>query len=455
LNAQRMDDELLNRVAAVTEGPAHPQSIYEAEATQADVYATAAGFLARWEAEAPDGAICVCAERRAVIAAALIAAMAAGRECILPFALSRNALETVRESLRFDAAVVDGDRDLPDGVRPIHPSRAAWRGSLCSNPRKVFLHLFTGGTTGAPVGWRKTPLNLIGEAMYLANTYHIGSDDCIAATVPPYHIYGLLFTVLIPLVSSASVLAGTFVYPEEVRRAVRDLGASILVSVPVHYRSFKEADVAGPKLRLAFSSAGPLDGEDSIAFYRTTGIGVEEIYGSTETGGIAARCQATGRDILEPFACVRWKIKDERLMIASPFLSPDLPLQGGYYRTGDRAITAGSGFTLLGRADGVVKVGGRRVSLQRVQDVIKKLPGVCDAVVVSLPSHTGRAVEIAAAVDADLTEEKIRAALQSKLEPYEMPRRIRIVSPIPAVSTGKYNREAIMRLFADDERKGG
>jgi acyl-coenzyme A synthetase/AMP-(fatty) acid ligase len=200
---------------------------------------------------------------------------------------------------------------------------------------------------------------------------------------------------------------------------------------------------------MAFSSAGPLDPEDALAFYRQTGVGPEEIYGSTETGGVACRSSATGRNLLEPFECLKWKISHDRLCVKSPFISPDIPVdEHGFFMTGDRAALIADGrFTILGRADGVMKVGGKRVDLNDVQDKIKKIPKIRDIFLFSMRGRKGRDADIAAVIETDLDEIEVRQILSRVLEQYAQPRRIRIVDKMPSTSTGKYDREAIIKLF--------
>jgi acyl-coenzyme A synthetase/AMP-(fatty) acid ligase len=421
--------------------------------TYADVYAIAAGLLAQFSSKEMSGnPVCICTDDRGIIAAALLASLAGGPVFILPYSLSPQVIRETREAMKFNYAIVENSISLPEGVRGILPERDTWSSRQSVSARDintVFMQLFTGGSTGKPKVWPKTPVNLFAEAAYQAEKYRFSRADLVAATVPPYHIYGLLYTVMAPFLSSASVLSGMYVYPHEIVSILSNYPVTILVSVPVHYRVLNGAGIDSRRLRLAFSSAGPLDPEDALAFYRQTGIGPEEIYGSTETGGVACRSSATGRNLLEPFECLKWKISHDRLCVKSPFISPDIPVdEDGFFMTGDRAAVVADGrFAVLGRADGVVKVGGKRVDLNHIQDKIKKIPEVRDAFLFSMKGRKGRGTDIAAVVETDMDEEDLRQILSRTLEQYAVPRRIRIVRSIPSTSTGKYDREAITRLF--------
>lgn len=438
-------------------GPACPERDFIiSRYTRGDIYSIAAGFRERFDAPEMAGApVCLCTEDKGIIAAALLASLAGGGPvCVLPYAISAPVLSETREATGFRHAVSDGIVELPGGTRAILPERSEWKRTGFADGRgidSIFFQMFTGGSTGRPKLWSKTPANLFSEAAYLVDRFGIGPGDIVAATVPAYHIYGLLFSVLAPFLAAASVLEPVYVFPREILSVLRDGGVTTLVSVPLHYRALNGMEIAAPALKRAFSSAGPLERKDGIYFHGQTGVGVEEIYGSTETGGIAGRCPAAGRETLEPFDCIKWKISDERLCVRSPFVSPDLPVDdGGYYLTGDRVEPAGGkGFSLLGRADGIVKVGGKRVDLNDVREKIMSIPGVRDAYIFSAEGRRG--ADISAVIESDRTEGDIRENLSGILEPYAMPRRVRIVPKMPSTSTGKYDRESIMALFAEKE----
>ena len=124
-------------------------------------------------------------------------------------------------------------------------------------------------------------------------------------------------------------------------------------------------------------------------------------YGSTETGGIASRVRADGQTDYRPFAGIDVKIEAERLKVRSAYLSPELALdEEGYFMVGDRArATVGNRFELLGRADGIVKVGGRRVDLEAVRQSLEQQPGITDALAISLPVGRGRENQVVAVVE--------------------------------------------------------
>jgi acyl-coenzyme A synthetase/AMP-(fatty) acid ligase len=403
-----------------------------------------------------DEPVCLCIEDRPLLLAALLASMAGAPPFVLPHAFQPQVLSDVCEARHFRLILTDSAIEPPEGTEVIRVEECRPRPSdrplkLVRSPDRAFVSLFTGGSTGKPRIWSKTPANLLGEAMNLARTFAVRQTDLILSTVPPQHIYGLLGSILLPFVASAQVLRRTCTFPQEILSALQNEGATILVGVPIHYRALRSEDLRRFSLRLALSSAAPLDSDDAAFFLEKTGLAITEIYGSTETGGIAIRSCGTNHDIWEPFACIDWKILSDRLYVRSDFVSPDLPCDvEGFFMTADRVAKAGENrFKFLGRADHIVKIAGKRVDLEEIREKIRRIPGVKDAVVIAVPLTGARQAQIATLVATDLSIRELRAAIHSMEEHYGRPRRIRIVKAIPVLPNGKIDRQAIERvLFA-------
>ena len=445
-------------------GPKFPdREFVRSGATFGEVYTMAAGFRAALSSPEYTGtSICLAVDDRAVMAAALLAALHPSLEraalanaptLLLPYAFSAKALARMQQLTGYTTAITDTDRDLPEGITIIRPpTGTSAELTTCTqiSPQAELLRIFTGGSTGTPQIWSKTGENLFGEGFALARHFEVTEKDCIVATVPPYHIYGLLFSVILPLVSGASVIKDTPSFPGEIADVIQEQGATILAGIPPHYRALRGKKIAGSPLRLAFSSAGMLDAEDNKAFSHLNNVGIAEVYGSTETGGIATRNRHLGETSFTTFPTVSWKIKEDRLCVRSPFLSPELPMaDDGFFTTGDRVEAEGTNrFSLKGRADGITKVGGKRVDLEEVRAIIKKVPAVSDCVVMALPESGGREHRIVAlvqgtGVDIDL----LRKTLAASLEFYALPRLLKTINRIPLQENGKYDRDAIIQFL--------
>jgi len=395
------------------------------------------------------------ARDKRVVAAALLAAAMGGPGLLIPHSTSPQVLAAACMEAGVERVLADIDTaELPHGLEPLVLAWDAFPEGPTAvlqppAPDRPFLWLYTGGSSGAPKTWAKTPRNLFGEAAFLMRHFGVGPGDHVVATVPVQHIYGLLFSVALPLVSGATTSNETPFFPQGIRDTIMNEGATILVSSPVHY---KAASVAAPepgRLRLAFSSGSPLAPAHAAPFERATGLGITEVYGSTETGGVATRNRQRGEMAWRPMETTEWRLDRDRLLVRSPFLSPNLPLDAeGWFRTGDRAETADRGcFQLLGRADGVVKVGGRRVVLDKIRETLLRVDGVRDVVVLGVPTDAQRGVTVAALFEGDVVAPQVRRAAAALLEPHEQPRVLRRTRRIPRLSMGKVDRERTLALL--------
>lgn len=452
MTAHSFTNNLDEAINTLLQGPAYPEKDFvRGGATFGEVYSMAAALrLALANLTLPGAVVCLAAEDKAIMAAALLASLAGGPTLLLPYAFSANALAQLQQTTGFTAVIADTSRDFPKDTRVIQPQPtgiAAISRYLPPCPHGELLRIFTGGSTGTPQVWSKTADNLFGEGFFQAKQHTVTEHDCILATVPPNHIYGLLFSVILPLVSSATVIGEAPSFPNEIVAVAEEQKATILASVPAHYRALRDKKML---LRLAFSSAGMLDTEDNRMFCKHNSPGIVEVYGSTETGGIATRNRSLGEEFFTPFSLISWKITDSRLAVHSPFISPDLPVdEAGFFTTNDRVIAQGGDqFSLQGRADSVTKVGGKRVDLEEISALIKKEPGVTDCVVMALPETGGREHRIGALIEGDAANtDMIKKNLAAILEPYALPRRIKKAERIPVTKNGKLDWTAIVQLL--------
>ena len=102
-------------------------------------------------------------------------------------------------------------------------------------------------------------------------------------------------------------------------------------------------------------------------------------------------------------------------------------------------------FFLRGRAADMIKVAGKRASLQELTRQILALPGVEDAVVF-LPDTDARPA--AAVVAPGLTAAAILRELRTRLDGVFVPRPLVIVDQLPRNSVGKLRREELLGLLA-------
>lgn len=416
--------------------------------TMADLQDAAARVARALRGRAP-GDVLLIFEDRFAFAAALLGAWRARRAVLLPPNGQPDTIRTL--AARPDVAAFLHDR--------AGSSEGEVLGALLAGPREAgpieplppdvrVATLATSGTTGDHALLPKTAAQLLGEAATLVAEFGLGPSDRILATVPSHHIYGLLFGVLAPLRAGAAFVRETPVHAEAVAAAIGRHGATHLVSVPAHLRSLDALAPAPRPLRRVFSSGARLPEDTAAVVARVLGVPVTEAYGSSETGGIAWRDDVAAP--WRPFRGVKVSADpDGRLLLESPLLAAGSPRP---LPCSDRiALRADGRFDLLGRLDGTVKVGGKRVALGEIEARALAVPGVRDAAALAEAVDGARGTEVWLAVAASgVAAEPLRAALARWLDPTTLPRRIRIVESLPREENGKLTRRRLRALFVPE-----
>lgn len=385
-------------------------------------------------------------------AAALLGAWQAGKTVWLP----GDALPATCRQLAAQVSAFAGE--FPPDYRPLtalhgNPGAAPFSALDADFPAVV---VFTSGSTGQPSAIPKRLRQLASEVATLEAMFGAALGDAeVVATVSHQHIYGLLFKILWPLASHRPFLAHSLAFPEELAAALADR-AAVLVASPAHLKRLPDTlDWPRAGLRTVFSSGGPLPLDGVLRCEQLLGHTPTEIYGSSETGGIAWRRRTGGLDeACSAFPNVTLSLADGCLVVASPHLADATP-----FVTADRARFLPDGrFLLAGRADRIAKIEGKRVSLDAIEQALRASGWITEARVLALadgreqlaavvvPSTAGQA--LLASDGKPAFSRRLRALLAESTERVALPRRWRFVDALPANAQGKTTEAALARLFA-------
>jgi acyl-coenzyme A synthetase/AMP-(fatty) acid ligase len=328
------------------------------------------------------------------------------------------------------------------------------------DPLEARITFYTSGSTGMPKAIPKVLKQLEEEITMLEEMW--GAQDKgtpFLSTVPHQHIYGLLFSLLWPVCAAYPIRSHTFSYWEDM---LREGDTEIyVVSSPSHlsrYPSFME-EREKPKIKAVFSSGSPLPFESAQETQTCLGTLPIEVYGSTETGGIAYRQQGGREELWTKFRNIELLIGDEgKLCVKSPYLPHGVP-----YQTEDRIILeTDQCFHLLGRTDRIVKVEGKRVCLLEIERRLQDLEDVQKAAVLLL--KTLHRDELGAVLVLSEEGQETLAALgkatfvrglRKRLSPYfeavTLPRKWRFVSEIPLNPQGKRSTLLLKDYFVESQ----
>lgn len=295
---------------------------------------------------------------------------------------------------------------------------------------EIAVRMTTSGTTERPRYVTKSMAQLLGELDVLAAV--IPAARCVLSTVPSSHLYGLLFGVLLPLRFGARIVSSGALLPADVAAIVARDGVDLMISTPAHLRAM--AGVAMPRGLRVISSGARLPPELHASLAAEHRWQVTDVLGSTETGGIATRRDAT--DPWTPLPGVTVSARQGQLVVESPWCgaaSVELDEQ--------IELQPGGTFHHVGRNAEIVKIAGKRAAAHELEATVRAIPGVTDAAVL-VHDAAGRepriAVAICVAPDGPAVERAaIAAAIRRQFDAVFVPKIVRVVAHIPRTDRGK------------------
>lgn len=297
------------------------------------------------------------------------------------FALLHKAVETGSVPVLFDPKM----EVIAQKVESLGIGSYDEEGSGSVLPEEAYALFFTSGTTGAPTGALKSRENIESELDELAGLFGKEGYERVIVTVPFIHIYGFLSGVMLPVRLGCEVLFKEEYWPQELL-GLHEGKKSLVVTSPVYIKSLlklrREEDLGNVTF---LSSTGLLLEEEVEAFEKKYNTRLIQLFGSTETGGIAIKRGAT--PWWTPLADVEVSHDSDGVMaVSSPHLSVYL-LEDGLrpmphpFTTSDIIETEGGRFRLAGRLSEIIKISGKRIAIPEIEHLIEKHLDVKEALI--------------------------------------------------------------------------
>lgn len=250
------------------------------------------------------------------------------------------------------------------------------------------LLFFTSGTTSQPRGALKTSA-MIDSEITTEKAYLSKYDfDSFLVTVPLYHIYGYLFGYAAPKAMDKAIYTKELFMPQNIIDFTAEHKCAC-ITTPVFIKAMLKLDDKRDLSKSIFiSSTGALMPSEVDAFFEKFGAEIVQIYGSTETGGVAYL--ERGAKLWRPLNSVSAGVdKESKLQISSPYLSrqifedtiAELPSP---FTTSDIVRLDDGGFEILGRSFELLKIGGKRVSVLEIEAAIEAHPDISEAQVIPI-----------------------------------------------------------------------
>jgi len=311
---------------------------------------------------------------------------------------------------------------------------------------------FSSGSTGRPKVIGRTARSLAVEVDRFARIPGMpGEGDRLLLLSSTAHSFGLIGGLLHSLAAGVRVVFAPRSLARDILRTAVEHRITALFGVPAHYELLAAATEppALPELRVAVSGGEIMPPRAAARFAERYGVTVGEAYGTTETGIVAidvggALRPSVGR--AAPGVVVRERRGELDVALdESPYLfdSGGTQYADGWLRTRDRATVADTGLVHVhGRADSLVVIGGLKVDLTEVENVLREHPAVEQAVLVH-EDVTEAYVALAAGAEHPSPQELLRWC-RERLADYKVPRVVRLLESLPRTSNGKLVRQAAM-----------
>jgi acyl-coenzyme A synthetase/AMP-(fatty) acid ligase len=373
----------------------------------------------------------------------LFGLLQAGMTAVMPSNGQPGTLNALSDA--FDLMVDDAFLDGPCGdvatLTQIDPSQSVFE-------------FFTSGSSGAPKRIIKTLAMLEREVATLDRLWgqELGQGPTVA-TVSHQHIYGLTFKLLWPL-AAGRPFAGEM--HDLWERLLDGLPAdAVIITSPAHLGRLSGIAPLAParRPRGIFSAGAPLSFSAARETLAILGVCPTEIFGSTETGAIATRRQTSDEQAWQALPGIAIASDAEgRLKLRSPFLDND-----DWFETEDIIEPAARGFHLRGRADRIVKIEGKRISLTGIEQALGRSPWTEAAAAVALPGDPIRLAVLVVPSEAGRAKlveigrfrfgRLLRKALSDTQEPAGLPRLWRFGDELPSGHMGKRRDAELLALF--------
>ena len=327
------------------------------------------------------------------------------------------------------------------------------------NGDETSIVMFTSGSTGKPKIVRQRLTEFENDNSFVLSKWGneiIGRKFC--STVNQHHIYGLLYSILLPFAAGVPFKRERIEVPEEFEKLTDE--KYLIITVPAFLKRAVEIESRDTLKMVSpwiFTSGGALAKETAESTCKVFGFWPVEVYGSTETSGIAWRQSCNGPE-WTPFDNARLSRNSEGcLIIRSPYIKDPAG-----FETADLAEILDSGqFLLKGRVDSVVKIEEKRISVTEVEDRILQSGLAANVCVIPLQ---GKRQYLAAAVvlndrgavqfaksDKYSINKYWKDYLLKYFEIMVIPKKWRYPQELPMDSQGKIKREDMHILFTDEK----
>ena len=344
--------------------------------------------------------------------------------------------------------------------------------------------IYTSGSTGRPKGVMLSHRNIVANVTSICSYLELTADDIQMAVQPFFYVMGKSLLNTHMAVGGRIVINNKFAYPATVINQMIEEQVTGFSGVPSTYAHLlHQSPLAASRdkltsLRYCSQAGGHMA---STVKRQLLEILPEQtrlviMYGATEA---AARLAYVEPDKLElKLDSIGRPIPGVTLHVLGP-TGEELPegevgelvasggnIMQGYWRnpeatrealgpygyhTGDLGYRDADGyFFVVGRKDNQLKVGGHRINIQEIEDLIIDAGLAVEVAVLGIPDSLleNRLVAVIVPVDKHLEEDQVLAVCRRKLPVYKVPQQVVFIGNLPKSASGKVDRKKCEGLIS-------
>ena len=339
----------------------------------------------------------------------------------------------------------------------------------------VAVLLYTGGTTGVPKGAMLTHANLYGNVEQLNQWFgdagrERGAEKWLAI-LPFFHSFGMTAIMNFGLSRAAELILLPRFEIVEVLKTISRKRPTAMAGVPTmyiainNYKDIGKYDLSSLELCPSGGASMPL--KVMQKFESLGGGDIREGYGLTETSPVVCSNPITGErkegsiGIPYPATLVEIVDLDDPKKVLGVGKRGEITVTGpqvmkGYWKrpeatadaivngrlhTGDIGYMDDDGYVfIVDRKKELIIAGGYNVYPRHVEEAIYQHPDVEEVAVVGIPDeYRGQTVKafVSLAAGKTLTRDALKAFLEDKLSPIEMPKELEVRDELPKSAVGK------------------
>lgn len=353
---------------------------------------------------------------------------------------------------------------IPDLVQkystpPLIPNETYYRNCPRIDSEKTKIFLFTSGSTGKPNAVPQRLKEFEEDNAFIISKWHKEiSSRKLVSTVSQHHIYGFLFGISLPFALGTPFRRRRVEFPEEFEKMTDE--SYVIIATPAFLkRACESEEKLGMKNVWIFTSGGAVSPQLAEQCGNLFDFYPLEVYGSTETSGIAYRQQNKDGLLWTPFDNAKlWLGDDGCLRVISPYIKN----KEGFATSDLAEFTEDGKFILKGRSDSIVKIEEKRISLVEIENKLLESGYVNDVKVVAMQNDVRQYLAAAVVLNENgkskfqnceklVINRFFHDYLIKHFENIVIPKKWRFVEKIPVDVQGKKHKLEIIAMFENKE----